>query len=187
MYQYTAIDGEPQVINGEWTINFIEGGPVLPGEIKTTKLASWTIMGSEDLKSFSGTAKYTISFTKPEEAADSWVLDIGSVHESAVLILNGEKLATLFTTPYRILIPYEMLKEDNLFEIKVSNLMANRIAYMDREGHKWKKFYNINFPARKRENIGEDRLFSASKWLPLKSGLIGPVTLTPVKFLEFKQ
>ena len=63
--------------------------------------------------------------------------------------------------------------------------MANHIAYLDREGHLWKKFYNINFPARKRENAGEDGLFNASKWPPLKSGLIGPVTLTPVKFLEF--
>jgi hypothetical protein len=184
-YQYTAIDGDPQVINGEWTINFIEGGPVLPGEIKTKKLASWTSLGGDDLKSFSGAAKYTISFTKPEEASGNWMLDIGSVHESAVLILNGEKLVTLFTAPYRVLIPYEMLKEDNLLEIKVSNLMANHIAYLDREGHKWKKFYNINFPARKRENMGEDRLFNASGWLPLKSGLIGPITLTPVKFLEF--
>jgi hypothetical protein len=183
-YQYIAVDGDPQVINGEWTIDFIEGGPVLPGEIKTKKLASWTSPGSDALKSFSGTAKYVISFTRPQEDADSWLLDIGSVHESAVLILNGEKLATLFTASYRIIIPDEKLKEDNLLEIKVSNLMANRIAYLDREGHKWKKFYNINFPAGKRENMGEDGLFNASKWPPLKSGLIGPVTLTPVKFLE---
>jgi len=184
-YQYKEVNGEPHVINGEWTINFTEGGPVLPGEIKTKKLVSWTSLGSDDLKSFSGTAEYKISFTRPEEVVNSWMLDLGSVHESAVLILNGEKLATLFTSPYRVLIPYKMLKEDNLLEIKISNLMANRIAYMDREGHKWKKFYNINFPARKRENMGEDRLFNASKWPPLKSGLIGPVTLTPVKLLEF--
>jgi hypothetical protein len=184
-YHYTKIEGDPQVINGEWTISFIEGGHVLPAEIKTKKLASWTSFGNNNLKSFSGTAKYTIGFTRPEKAAGNWLLDIGSVHESAVLILNGEKLATLFTAPYRILISYEMLKTNNLLEIKVSNLMANRIAYLDREGHKWKKFYNINFPARKRENMGEDRLFNASKWTPRKSGLIGPVTLTPVELLEF--
>jgi hypothetical protein len=183
-YQYTAVDGEPHVINGEWTINFIEGGPALPGEIKTKNLASWTNLGNDDLKSFSGTAKYGISFTRPEEEADSWLLDLGGVHESAVLILNGEKLATLFTAPYRIIIPDEKLKENNLLEIIVSNLIANRIAYLDRKGHKWKKFYNINFPARKRENTGEDGLFNASGWQPLKSGLIGPVTITPVKFLK---
>jgi hypothetical protein len=184
-YKYTGIEGEPQVINGEWTIDFIEGGPVLPKEIKTKKLISWTSLGGDELKSFSGTAKYTINFTRPEEAAADWLLDIGSVHESATLILNGKKLATMFTAPYRILIPYEMLKTDNLLEIEVSNLMANRIAYMDREGYRWKKFYNINFPARKRENIGKDGLFNASKWPPRISGLTGPVTLTPVTLLKF--
>ncbi len=184
-YKYTGIEGEPQVINGEWTIDFIEGGPVLPKVIKTKKLTPWTDLGGDELKSFSGTAKYAITFTRPEAAAADWLLDIGSVHESATLILNGNKLATLYTAPYRIPIPYEMLRTENLLEIEVSNLMANRIAYMDREGYKWKKFYNINFPARKRENIGVDGLFNASKWPPRISGLTGPVTLTPVKLLKF--
>lgn len=184
-YRYTEIQSEPQVINGEWTINFVEGGPVLHAEIKTKKLDSWTTLGGDDLKSFSGTAKYTINFTRPEETVSNWLLDIGSVHESAVIILNGEKLATLFTAPYRIIIPYEILKTNNILEINVSNLMANRIAYSDREGHGWKKFYNINFPSRKRENTGNGGLFNGSGWSPQKSGLIGPVTLTPVKLLKF--
>ncbi|UCH13731.1 MAG: glycoside hydrolase family 2 protein [Bacteroidales bacterium] len=184
-YKYVKIQGEPQVINGEWTINFIEGGPVLHEEIKTKKLDSWTTFTGDDLKSFSGTAKYMISFTRPDDTASYWLLDMGSVHESAVLILNGEKLATLFTAPYRIIIPYEILKTNNILEVKVSNLMANRIAYLEREGYEWKKFYNINFPARKRENTGSDGLFNASNWPPQISGLIGPVTITPVKILEF--
>jgi hypothetical protein len=44
----------------------------------------------------------------------------------------------------------------------------------------WKRFYNINMPARLPENRGPDGLFTAAKWEPLESGLMGPVTLTPV-------
>jgi hypothetical protein len=63
--------------------------------------------------------------------------------------------------------------------------MANRIADLDRRGVPWKKFYNVNFPARLQTNRGPDGLFSAAKWAPLPSGLAGPVTLTPLKPKSF--
>jgi hypothetical protein len=70
------------------------------------------------------------------------------------------------------------LLPQNELNVSVTNLMANRIAALDRSGVRWKKFYNVNFPARLPENRGPDGLFSAAKWTPLDSGLIGPVTLT---------
>nr|HQV33525.1 hypothetical protein [Calditrichia bacterium] len=69
----------------------------------------------------------------------------------------------------------------NELTVAVSNLMANRIIDLDRRGGPWKKFYNINFPARRRENSGPDRLFTAKHWDPLPSGLLGPVRLIPMK------
>jgi hypothetical protein len=36
--------------------------------------------------------------------------------------------------------------------------------------------------ARLAENRGADGLFTAAKWQPKPSGLLGPVTLTPMKF-----
>jgi hypothetical protein len=59
--------------------------------------------------------------------------------------------------------------------------MANRIIYMDRNNIPWKKFYNINMSARKKENL-KNGVFDASAWQPLASGLSGPVTLTPVTY-----
>ena len=44
----------------------------------------------------------------------------------------------------------------------------------------WKKFYNVNMPARLPENRGADGLFTRRDWEPLDSGLLGPVTLTPM-------
>ena len=63
----------------------------------------------------------------------------------------------------------------------VTNLMANRIAALERSGVPWKTFYNVNFPARLPENRGPDGLFSAAKWEPLDSGLLGPVVITPLR------
>jgi hypothetical protein len=47
----------------------------------------------------------------------------------------------------------------------------------------WKKFYNVNFPARMAENR-VDGLFDASQWQPEDSGLIGPVTLRATTLME---
>jgi hypothetical protein len=62
--------------------------------------------------------------------------------------------------------------------------MANRIIDLDKRGVQWKKFYNINMSARLAENRGPDGLFTAAKWQPKPSGLIGPVTITPLKLVE---
>ncbi len=58
--------------------------------------------------------------------------------------------------------------------------MANRIADMDRKKIIWRKFYNVNFPARKSENR-KNGLFDASGWTPRESGLIGPVTISSLQ------
>jgi hypothetical protein len=185
LYNYFKKIGEPEQINGTWTLNFIEGGPQLPSMIKIRELGSWTNYGGEAVKKFSGTAMYTISFQKPEGNADGWLLDLGRVCESAAVKLNGKDLGTLIGPLYRIPILKDLMDEMNILEIKVSNLMANRIADLDRRNVNWKKFYNINFPARRRENRGPDGLFNAARWLPRDSGLIGPVTLIPIELMNF--
>ena len=54
------------------------------------------------------------------------------------------------------------------------------MAAIDRAGVRWRKFYNVNFPARLPENRGPDGLFTAAGWQPLASGLLGPVTIAPL-------
>jgi hypothetical protein len=79
-----------------------------------------------------------------------------------------------------VLLDASQLKETNTLEVSVTNLSANRIRDLDVRGVAWKKFYNVNFPARLAENRGADGLFTAARWQPLESGLLGPVTLTPL-------
>ncbi|MGD2095053.1 MAG: glycosyl hydrolase, partial [Phycisphaerales bacterium] len=142
-YCYVKTSGEPQKIEGTWSVTFIDSGPELPPNLEITELDSWTNFGPEVLKIFSGTAKYTISFHRPVGIVDGWMLDLGRVCESASVRLNGTDLGTLIGPDYRISIPNDIMQEDNILEIEVSNLMANRIADLDRRGVNWKKFYNI--------------------------------------------
>jgi hypothetical protein len=68
-----------------------------------------------------------------------------------------------------------MLEYYGMFlSIEVANLMANRIIYMDRRKIEWRKFNEINFV-----NLFYEP-FDASGWEPMQSGLLGPVTITPI-------
>ena len=167
----------------EWKVAFITGGPILPPTSQVSTLGSWTNLPVEEVKNFSGTAQYSIHFSKPFEAA-GYVLDLGSVQESAEVLLNGKKLAVLIGPSYKLLIPVKECKDDNLLQVNVTNVMANRIADLERRGVVWKKFYNTNFPSRLPQNRGVDGIFTAAKWAPRASGLLGPVLLRGVKFIE---
>ena len=180
LYGYFDTAGPAQEVGETWTVRFVRGGPDLPPTVQAQKLGSWTDLEGEAVKVFSGTACYTIAFERPGDDADGWLLDLGRVCESARVIVNGKKLGTLISAPFQLTIPADQLKEHNTLRVYVSNLMANRIADLDRRGVNYKKFYNVNFPARRRENRGPDGYFNAAKWPAQESGLIGPVTLTPL-------
>jgi hypothetical protein len=129
-----------------------------------------------------------MEFPRPaatDSSVKAWRLDLGTVHESARIVLNGRELGTFIGPWFRVDVPAAALRDANVLEVEVTNLMANRIADLDRRGVAWKKFYNVNFPARLQANRGEDGLFSAAKWTPLPSGLVGPVTLTPLRPKSF--
>lgn len=183
-YPYFEFAGKAKAIHGNWIIDFIKGGPVLPGQIKTGTLKSWTSFPDENLKRFSGMASYRIQFSKPEGNVDSWLLDLGGVKESAVVVLNGKEIAKLIGPVFQLNIPASEFKLHNKLEIKVANLMANRIADLDKRNVPWKKFYNINFISLFKENRDSTGQFSFSAKSPLVSGLLGPVTLTPLKTLR---
>jgi hypothetical protein len=180
----TKLKGAARPVTGEWKINFISGGPVLPPAAVLKTLGSWTDLPNDEVKRFSGTAEYSIEFSKPAGNTPAWQLDLGQLSESAEIILNGKKIATLLGPVYKITIPSNAFKTMNTLQVIVTNGMANRIADLDKRGVLWKKFYNTNFPARLAKNRGADGLFTAAQWLPKPSGLMGPVTLTPVIFVQ---
>lgn len=168
-------------VAGRWAVDFLRGGPVLPKPVARTSLSSWTEWGS-DAARFAGTARYSIEVRRPAGLAEGdVVLDLGKVSETARVRWNGSEVAVLIAPPFRVLLPRASWRDVNSLEIEVSNLAANRIADYDRRGVPWKKFYNTNMPARRKENRGPDGLFTAAAWQPLPSGLLGPVLLRPLE------
>jgi hypothetical protein len=182
-YMFYSTSSAPVEIKEEWDLKFAGGGPVLPSDRKLSSLISWTETGGEEVKNFSGTVVYSIKFRKPAGKADAYQIDLGKVCSSARVSLNGKEIGVLIGPKFKVTVDKKLLKDKNTLEVKVSNLMANRIAYMDRNKIEWKKFYNINFSARLRENA-KNGIFDASDWKPMESGLIGPVSLTPMKILK---
>ncbi len=179
-YQYYDPVSAPSPVNGTWKVEFIEGGPALPPSVESAGPVSWTSFKGDEYQNFSGTALYSVNFNKPSVKGDAWLIDLGKVHSSASITLNGNKVAVLPGPGYSVIIGKKMLKANNSLMIEVSNLMANRISWMDRNGVEWKKFYNVNMAARLKEN-NKNGVFDASAWKPVESGLPGPVTITPLK------
>ena len=160
-------------IVGKWNVSFMEGGPILPTSFQTDKLGSWTASGDTNAQAFAGTAKYQITFSSPFPARSYLCLDLGDVRQSARVKLNGKDYGTLITPPFRVVLD-NMKSIDNVLEVEVTSVAANRIRDLDRRGVQWKNFKDINFV-----NVNYQP-FDASNWPLTDCGLLGPVTLTPV-------
>ncbi len=171
---YTEPAGPAHPLTGPWQLSFIAGGPGYPPATTLDSLVSWTDLGESLHDWFAGTARYTLTFEAPTTPADAWRLDLGRVAESAAVRLNGRPLGTAFSLPFHLRID-SLAPGTNTLEVDVTNLMANRIAYLDRRGFVWRRFYDINFV-----NLAYQP-FDASGWAPMPSGLIGPVRLVPLR------
>jgi hypothetical protein len=165
-------------ITGEWKVDFIQGGPSLPGSFAAEFLESWTTLGDQEARRFAGTARYSIDFILPNAAVNDWILQLGRVCESARVKINGAEAGVLWSIPFNISVGHLLRKGKNTLEVEVTNLSANRIADLDRGEVEWKKFHDINFV-----NIHYQK-FDASDWPLMDSGLLGPVTLVPVKLMD---
>jgi len=176
---YWQTNGQPVAINGDWKIEFLAGGPVLPADFQTAKLASWTTFPDTNCQAFAGTAKYTLEFNL-QVAPDTlkrelqhYYLNLGDVRQSARVTLNGKDYGTLIAPPFRVVVD-NLKPTGNQLEVEVTSVAANRIRDLDRRGVNWKYFKDINVV-----NVNY-RPFDAADWPLTDCGLLGPVTLTPV-------
>lgn len=160
-----------QEIKGNWKISFLEGGPVLPGDIVTEELVSWTKLGDQETMRFAGTARYSIEFNWENETSVGF-LDLGNVKDCARVKLNGKDFGTLPGPTFKVKVD-NLQPDKNLLEVEVTNVAANRIRDLDIRGVNWKKFHDINFV-----NI-EYQPFDASDWEVKEAGLPGKVEITP--------
>jgi hypothetical protein len=160
-------------LQGEWSLEFIKGGPVLPGPARMSTLASWTTLDDAEARRFAGTARYRIQFDEPEKRAEAWELDLGDVRETARVTLNGKRVATAWSLPFMVRLD-GLKARGNMLEIEVTNLASNRIRDLDVRKVPWKHMREINLVSVKYQP------FDAAGWEIEPAGLLGPVTLVPL-------
>jgi hypothetical protein len=139
---------------------------------------SWTTLETPLATTMMGTGRYTLSFelrnTPSSVSPDEWILDLGDVRESARVRINGEDVGTAWCVPYRLAVSKYLKQGDNIIEIDVTNLPANRIAELDRQQIPWRRFKEINVVDLNYKKTGYGH------WEPLPSGLNGQVKLIPM-------
>ncbi len=160
-------------LQGNWQLEFKEGKPYLPKPATLNKLESWTLL-SDSASYFSGTARYSLTFDLPKglDTRKKVTLDLGDVREVADVTLNGQKIGTAWSLPFRLEIPTHVLKnKQNRIEIEVTNLSANYMRLRDTQQPEWKKFLDANIV-----DI-QYKPFKASQWTPMPSGLLSDIKL----------
>jgi hypothetical protein len=93
-------------------------------------LFDWTTSSNDSICYFSGTATYQTSFDLTEdELSDALFIEFENLHVIATVKLNGRKLGTIWTTPYRILISEAAKSGSNLLEVDVTNTWTNQLLW----------------------------------------------------------
>ena len=156
---------EPQIIEGEWTVEFDPDWGA-PPSIILPELISWTDHENEGVKYYSGPGFYIKEFNLPEEWLASGrrvYLDLGEVHEVAEVYVNDKSAGILWTPTFRTEITLFLKPGLNKIKIEVRNMWINRL-YGDLKLPPEKRFCRTNI---------------SSNWQLYPAGLLGPVKLLP--------
>ncbi len=165
------LDATVKAVDGKWNFEFVESAPQVNSKFEMEALKTWETL-NDTARITMGTGAYTteINFTK-DEAKAKWAIDLGDVRESARVFVNGQLIGCAWSVPF-VLNCNDAFKEGkNTIRIEVTNLPANRIAELDRQGVKWRKFDEINVV-----DINYKKT-SYANWEAVKSGLNSDVKL----------
>ena len=93
------------------------------------RLGDWDYLVGND---YSGSCVYETTFIIPDEKTEREAeIDLGEVHYSAEVFLNGHHIGSAIMPPYRLRIPCGVLKKENKLEIVVTNTSANLYVHTD--------------------------------------------------------
>ena len=173
----TPYDGSIRLLKGNWKLSFTETLPACDQSFHLDTLQTWENL-NETTKSLMGTGVYecNIKLTKQElQQCNDWAIDLGDVRESARVYINNTFVGCAWAVPYVLQFSDVFKPGINTIRIEVTNLPANRISQLDREGYKWRKMEEINVV-----NIHYEKQ-SYADWKPVPSGLNSRITLYKVK------
>ena len=160
------------ILQGPWTLSFIEESPKVEQKYVLDKLRTWESL-DEQTKVTMGTGVYTtkLKLSKKEDPKGAWKIDLGDVRESARVYINGQFIGCAWSAPFVLDTKQTLKVGNNDIRIEVTNLPANRIAELDRQGVKWRKMEEINVVDINYKNT------TYGQWEPMPSGLNSTVKL----------
>ena len=168
-------NGQIDLTSNGWTLNFIEEVPEVSKEYSFKSLRTWEGLDAETAVTM-GTGVYTtVLEMDPGQAAGKWMIDLGDVRESARVSINGKFVGCAWAMPFTLECGDVFHEGRNVISIEVTNLPANRIAWMDRQGIPWRKFNDINLVDINYEHTTYDG------WDPVPSGLASSVILRAIE------
>ncbi len=96
--------------------------------LKNQTLADWTQNSNPRIKYFSGMCDYTASFKVRKSAPDNrWTLRLPPVNGNVEVIVNGHDAGVIWCSPWTIDLTKHIKKGTNRLQLRVSNVLANRI------------------------------------------------------------
>jgi hypothetical protein len=155
---------ESTTLSGFWTLAFPPGWGA-PGQFETKELKAWKDLDlSPEAKAFSGTVTYTTTLDAGKiKKGARYSLDLGRVEMIAAVTLNGKKLRTLWTPPYRLDITDAVKPGRNTLQIEVTGTWFNRLVYDANLPEEHRKTWTINGPA-KDAALRESGLLGPVEW-----------------------
>jgi hypothetical protein len=164
-----VVDDLPEalVVEGPWALRLGPGSTLdLP------RLVPWNEIAEG--RSFSGWARYATSFVLPALGQDvEWRIDLGEVHETAEVALNGEALGAAWKAPRTLTCGTALRPGRNALVVEVANLWIHHVvskppppewkAVAETFGIRWGRYGEVK-----------------PEKLP-PAGLLGPVRFVPLK------
>jgi glycosyl hydrolase family 106( putative alpha-L-rhamnosidase) len=153
-------------ISGPWRLTFDDGATLtLP------LLKAWTEL--PERRAYSGWVSYETDFKMKDLGNDiEWVVDLGAVHETAEVSLNGIRLGIAWKGLRRVYCRDALKPGLNHLKVEVANLWINRVESLPTRNLKpVAETYGIRW--------GLDEKNLRPPILP--SGLVGPVVCVPLK------
>jgi hypothetical protein len=166
--RFEAADQPPVIeVPGPWTLALGQR-PAVPWE----RLRSWDEV--PEGKAYSGWATYETEFEVAPFAPDvAWVLDLGTVHETAEAVLNGVALGAAWKAPRRLDCARALRPGRNRLKVLVANLWIHHMVHRP-PPPEWKALEEtVGIRWGRYGEVPPDKMPPA--------GLLGPVRLLPRK------
>ena len=167
---------KPIELAGPWSVRFADGF----GASHTAsfdRLISWTDHPKDEIRYFSGIARYQRSFELPADWLDGnrrAFLDLGRLWAVGEAFVNGQSVGVLWKPPYVVDITDAARAGRNELVVEVANTWSNRLAG-DARLPKDQQMTRTNVQQTGGRSWKETPL--------LESGLFGPVRVLPAKIV----